>query len=235
MPSPLRLIHTAAVAVVTVVAMIPSHAAAAEADLPQALTLPAPFLCGTEWQGTTYPGHGSHNWNLDLNRAGDHEGSDLGQPLLAQGEGTVVWFKETGYNKGAGTYVEIDYGDVNVRYLHLEVASIPAEVAEIGATVRPGQLIGRLGNTGRSSGPHLHLEYWDSAGYEDTAWWGLPRGNHLPVAFDGVEMVATPSRPSPVITSTNCADPLIDDKRERKASRDADVEPTSTGLFRRFP
>lgn len=176
-------------------------------ELPQALALPAPFVCGTEWRGSTYAGHGTHDWNLDLNRVGDDLGSDRGQPILAQADGTVVWFKQTGYNNHAGTYIEVDYGDVSVRYLHLVEGSIPEELAEIGARVRTGETIGLLGATGRVSGPHLHLEYWDSAGYDDSAWYQLPRDNHLPVAFDGLAMVATPGHPSPIATSTNCADP----------------------------
>ena len=195
-------------------ALVPADMAAIR-ELPEAPTLLAPFACGTEWQGSTYPGHGSHNWNLDLNRAGDdHSGSDLGQPILAQADGTVVWFKQTGYNNRAGTYIEIDYGDVTVRYLHLVSGSIPEALAEIGAEVGSGQLIGLLGATGRVSGPHLHLEYWDSAGLDDTPWYQLPRANHLPVAFDGQPMVATPGSPSDTVVSTNCEGDALGDPRE---------------------
>lgn len=180
---------------------------AAVEELPQALGLPAPFACGTTWQGTTYAGHGSHDWNLDLNRADGDGASDLGQPILAQADGVVVWFKANGYNNHAGTYIEIDYGDVTVRYIHLVENSIPEPLARIGAAVQAGETIGLLGATGRVSGPHLHLEYWDSAGYDDTAWYQLPADNHLPVAFAGQEMVATPGRPSPTFVSTNCPEP----------------------------
>jgi murein DD-endopeptidase MepM/ murein hydrolase activator NlpD len=190
MPRIKHLLHGLVALTIVAVGSLSSHTAAA---------------CGTEWQGSTYPGHGSHNWNLDLNRAGDHHGSDLGQPLFAQGDGTVVWFEQTGYNRRAGTYVEIDYGDVTVRYLHLVSGSIPDDVAEIGARVTQGQRIGEVGATGRVSGPHLHLEYWDSAGSVDTPWHQLPRENHLPIEFDGQPMVATPRQPSDVSESTNCA------------------------------
>jgi len=179
-------------------------------DAPQALTLLAPFACGTEWAGSTYSGHGRNNWNLDLNRSGDSEGTDLGQPLLAQADGTVVWFKQTGYNNRAGTYVEIDYGDVTVRYIHLIESSIPTHLAEIGAAVEQGERIGLLGATGRVSGPHLHLEYWDSADHDDAAWYQLPRGNQLPVAFAGQPMVATPRQPTEGVISTNCQAPVIE-------------------------
>ncbi|MEZ5165465.1 MAG: M23 family metallopeptidase [Acidimicrobiales bacterium] len=178
-----------------------------ETELPQALALLAPFTCGTTWQATTYPGHGAHNWNADLNQANGTGRADLGQPILAQADGTVVWFKEYGYNNRAGTYIEIDYGDVTVRYIHLVEGSIPSGLAEIGSRVRTGDLIGLLGDTGRVTAPHLHLEYWDSAGYDDTAWYQLPRGNQLPIAFAGQSMVATPSHPSEVAVSTNCPAP----------------------------
>ncbi|MEQ8842372.1 MAG: M23 family metallopeptidase [Acidimicrobiales bacterium] len=208
-----------ALAIVALVCGWSSSAAAAGADdelrvddEPQALTLPAPFECGTEWVGSTYGGHGANNWNLDLNRSGG-DGTDLGQPILAQADGTVVWFKESGHNNNAGTYIEIDYGDVTVRYIHLVEWSIPSELAEIGTPVLAGETIGLLGATGRASGPHLHLEYWDSAGYDDTAWYQLPRENQIPVAFAGQPMIATPGRPTASVESTNCPEPTAEELR----------------------
>ncbi|MEZ5247213.1 MAG: M23 family metallopeptidase [Acidimicrobiales bacterium] len=177
-------------------------------ELPPPTGLLAPFACGTEWQGSTYAGHGSNNWNLDLNQVGD-TGTDLGQPILAQGDGVVVWFKQTGYNNHAGTYIEIDYGDITVRYIHLVESSIPEHLAEIGAAVTTGEVIGLLGATGRVTGPHLHLEYWDSAEFEDSAWYQLPRSNHIPVVLEGQELVATPGHPSPAVVSTNCGAPTV--------------------------
>lgn len=184
----------------------------AEDDSGQAVSMPAPFACNTEWQGTTYSGHGAHNWNLDLNRSGDDEGTDLGEPILAQADGVVVWFKASGYNNRAGTYIEIDYGEVTARYLHLVEGSIPEPLAEVGALVERGDVIGLLGATGRASGPHLHLEYWDSADFDDTSRYELPRANQLPVVFDGQEMIAEPGHPSPIAVSTNCSDAGLMDR-----------------------
>jgi hypothetical protein len=168
-------------------------------------TLLAPFACGSEWSGTTYPGHGENDWNLDLNRTSlvwPDDGHDLGQPILAQGVGTVVWLEQAGYNSGAGAYLEVDYGDTTVRYIHLVEQSIPAEVAEIGSPVTTGQLIGMLGGTGNASHPHLHLEYWDSVGAQDAPRWELPAGNQIKISMNGVEI-----DPGDVFVSTNCNGP----------------------------
>ena len=55
---------------------------------------------------------------------------------------------------GYGLMVEIYHGNgLSTRYAHLS----RIEVRE-GETVRPGQRIGRVGTTGRSTGPHLHYE-----------------------------------------------------------------------------
>jgi len=55
---------------------------------------------------------------------------------------------------GYGNMVEIDHGDgLATRYGHL--SSI---LVEEGQQVEPGTLLGKLGSTGRSTGPHLHYE-----------------------------------------------------------------------------
>ncbi|GJM36973.1 MAG: hypothetical protein DHS20C19_03400 [Acidimicrobiales bacterium] len=215
-------------ALVVLAVTISSHPAGASDrppnDLPVAPLLLAPVPCGVEVQGTTYGGHGRHNWALDLNTTAGPKREDVGLPILAQADGTVVWFKTSGYNKGAGTYIEIDYGDVTARYIHLVEGSIPDRFAEIGAVVETGDQLGELGGTGRVSAPHLHLEYWDSADHVDTAWYQLPRANQIPVYFESVEMVATVGSPSRTVSSTNCAEPTVDEilreLRERRLTQE---------------
>jgi hypothetical protein len=168
-------------------------------------TLVAPFVCGTEWSGTTYAGHGLNEWNLDLNRTSliwPDTGHDLDQPILAQGNGTVVYLEQDGYNNGAGAYAEIDYGDITVRYIHLVNYSIPPHLAEIGASVRTGELIGLLGGTGNASHPHLHLEYWDSVAYPDSPRWPLPAANQIQISMNGVTI-----EPGAAFVSSNCDGP----------------------------
>ena len=85
-----------------------------------------------------------------------HSGMDFackpGNPVYATGDGTV----ETASNEffGYGNCIVIDHGfGYKTRYAHLEAM----EVYE-GMPVRRGQRIGTTGNSGRTTGPHLHYE-----------------------------------------------------------------------------
>lgn len=59
-----------------------------------------------------------------------------------------------GWSRGYGNLIEIDHGhDRKTRYAHLG-----AIVVTSGAMLRQGTLVGLVGSTGRSTGPHLHFE-----------------------------------------------------------------------------
>jgi murein DD-endopeptidase MepM/ murein hydrolase activator NlpD len=82
-----------------------------------------------------------------------HEGIDfkgpIGSPIVATADGTV---KTSGYNGGYGYSVVIDHGyGYETLYAHMTKTAVSA-----GSTVKRGEIVGYLGNTGRSSGPHLH-------------------------------------------------------------------------------
>jgi murein DD-endopeptidase MepM/ murein hydrolase activator NlpD len=84
-----------------------------------------------------------------------HHGIDIvnrpGTPVLATADGRVVF---AGYNGGYGRMVVIDHGfGVKTKYGHLA-----SHVVSVGDEVVRGQEIGTLGNSGRSTGPHLHYE-----------------------------------------------------------------------------
>jgi len=84
-----------------------------------------------------------------------HTGLDMrGEPgdlVRATANGAVTF---AGWQGGYGKMVEIDHGNgVATRYGHL--SSIDTEV---GHTIKTGQIIGKVGTTGRSTGPHLHYE-----------------------------------------------------------------------------
>ena len=76
---------------------------------------------------------------------------DTGDPIRATGAGTVTIARSSG---GYGKMVEIDHGNGLVtRYGHLSDIDVA-----VGDTVRAGSVVGKLGSTGRSTGPHLHYE-----------------------------------------------------------------------------
>lgn len=74
-----------------------------------------------------------------------------GQPVHAFKEGRVVF---AGEDPVLGNSVIIDHGTFKSIYGHL--ASLSAEV-KVGAVVKVGQVLGRVGSTGRSTAPHLHF------------------------------------------------------------------------------
>ncbi len=84
-----------------------------------------------------------------------HKGIDFAGPIgteIYSVGGGVVSF--TGEKSGYGTAVEIDHGDgLTSRYAHLSAAKVSE-----GQVVKKGDLVALMGNSGRSTGPHLHLE-----------------------------------------------------------------------------
>jgi len=76
---------------------------------------------------------------------------DVGEAVRATASGKVV---SAGWNGGYGKMVEVDHGNgLTTRYGHLSAIDV-----SVGQTVRAGQVVGRVGSTGRSTGPHLHYE-----------------------------------------------------------------------------
>lgn len=86
-----------------------------------------------------------------------HKGVDFaaptGTPIYAAGNGTV---EVAGRNGGYGNYIRLRHtGTYKTAYAHL---SKLAKGVRAGARVRQGEVIGYVGTTGRSTGPHLHYE-----------------------------------------------------------------------------
>ena len=81
-----------------------------------------------------------------------HNGIDLhvrNDEVFAMLDGRVV---KTGQDKRSGKYVILRHGDYTVSYCHLSRILISK-----GATVRPGEVVGITGSTGRSMSEHLHI------------------------------------------------------------------------------
>jgi murein DD-endopeptidase MepM/ murein hydrolase activator NlpD len=84
-----------------------------------------------------------------------HSGQDIdaawGDPVIAGASGTVTF---VGWQNGYGQLVVIDHGGgLTTRYGHLSHIDV-----ELGQKIQRSQFIGRVGSTGRSTGPHLHYE-----------------------------------------------------------------------------
>jgi len=88
-------------------------------------------------------------------RAAFHAGLDfkgpVGAPIVAAAKGRI---KFAGIRHGYGKCIEIDHGNgLTTRYAHMSRFA-----ARIGQAVEAGDVIGAIGSTGRSTGPHLHFE-----------------------------------------------------------------------------
>ena len=90
-----------------------------------------------------------------LGRPAMHTGLDFraatGDPVRVTANGKVV---NAGWSGGYGRMVEVDHGNgLSTRYGHLSEINV-----KIGQQVKIGDIIGEVGSTGRSTGPHLHYE-----------------------------------------------------------------------------
>ncbi|MFN0027546.1 MAG: M23 family metallopeptidase, partial [Acidimicrobiales bacterium] len=94
---------------------------------------------GTRW--------GRMHWGVDFE-------SDYGVPIYAARQGTVL---EADWMSGYGLAVIIDHGGgLSTLYAHQDELNVSA-----GQWVERGELIGWVGTTGNSTGPHLHFEVYE--------------------------------------------------------------------------
>lgn len=99
---------------------------------------------GFGWRRSPFSGGGRMHKGLDISNR-------VGTPVWAPARGTVTF---VGADGGYGTCVMIDHGNnIVTRYAHLQKALVRE-----GQYVQRGDVIAALGNTGRSTGPHLHYE-----------------------------------------------------------------------------
>ena len=93
-----------------------------------------------------------------------HTGIDIpaseGEVILAAADGTVI---ETGFDPEQGNYVVLDHGG-GLTTLYGQCQSVDVEQ---GDTVRAGEMIGAVGSSGMSTGPHLHFEVRQDGEHQD--------------------------------------------------------------------
>lgn len=137
----------------------------------------------TSSTGYVFPVRGPHSFGTSINRYGaprsghTHMGQDIlarmGTPLANAHAGRVTHRASGG---AAGNYVVIAASDgTDLVYMHLQT---PA-VVRVGQWVSAGRFIGRVGQTGDATTPHLHFEVWTAH------WWA---GGH---AFDPLPRLRT--------------------------------------------
>ncbi len=113
--------------------------------LPQVLPASLEYISsGFGFRIDPFTGAGAFHPGLDFR-------GPIGAPIYAAARGTVSF---VGQRSGYGNCVEIDHGNgLITRYAHMSGFR-----TTIGKPVEPGEVIGLIGSTGRSTGPHLHFE-----------------------------------------------------------------------------
>ena len=113
-----------------------------------------------------------------------HNGVDFAAPtgtaVRTVADGVVVY---AGYNGGSGKIVKVRHSDkYTTAYMHLSAINVRQ-----GARVKRGDLIGKVGQTGLATGPHLHYSFYVNGRYVDPLGMKLPampvNGQIIPVTF----------------------------------------------------
>ena len=135
-----------------------------------ATTQSTPPSLGFAFYGYAFPVLGNHEFGLTAGRFGagrsghTHQGQDTmaacGTPLVAARGGEVQF---SGYQSLAGNYVVIDGKGTAMDFMYAHLAE-PSPL-RTGETVRTGQPIGLVGDTGDAQGCHLHFEIWTAPGW----------------------------------------------------------------------
>lgn len=105
------------------------------------------------------------------NRIRPHKGTDfaasVGTPILATANGTVV---KASYTRGNGNYVTIKHNGIySTQYLHMKKRNV-----RVGQFVKQGDVIGWVGMTGNTAGPHVCYRFWKNGRQVDPFKQKLP-------------------------------------------------------------
>ena len=118
-----------------------------------------------------------------------HNGTDFGAktgtPVRSVADGVVTY---AGTNGGHGKFVKVKHmSPYETSYSHLSKISVKK-----GQRVKKGQVIGKVGSTGASTGPHLHYQVWKNKRYVDAMKVQFPKGKKL----SGVDLTSFKSKRS---------------------------------------
>jgi hypothetical protein len=157
----------------------------------------APFRCGQDWRAETRSSHSPSIYAVDFNRDDDYRAS-----VEASAPGVVTTVADTG-STSYGKYIRVSHNrGWDSVYAHLD-----AQFVVVGQRVDQGAMIGLLGTSGGSTGPHLHFEQRHNAAV-------------VPAVFHGKSLTYNTT-----IRSHNCGDVPI-------AGNRAGDRRTEVGVFR---
>ena len=112
-----------------------------------------------------------------LKKPRPHNGTDfgapVGTPIRSAADGKVTY---AGRNGGHGKFVKIkhNYG-YETSYSHLSKILV-----RVGSRVKQGTIIGKVGSTGMSTGPHLHYQMWKNGRFVDAMKEKPPKTQKIP-------------------------------------------------------
>ena len=111
------------------------------------------------------------------NRIRPHKGTDfaasVGTPILATANGTI---SKASYTKGNGNFITIKHNSIySTQYLHMKKRK-----ARVGQYVKQGDVIGWVGMTGYTSGPHVCYRFWKNGKQVDPFKQKLPDAKPIP-------------------------------------------------------
>jgi len=123
------------------------------------------------------------------NKVRPHKGTDyaagVGTPIMSTANGTVV---ESRYKGGNGNYVKVRHnGTYSTQYLHMSKRAV-----KVGQVVKQGDVIGYVGMTGNTGGPHVCYRFWKNGKQVDPLRQKLPAAEPMkesvkPAYFDFIE------------------------------------------------
>jgi murein DD-endopeptidase MepM/ murein hydrolase activator NlpD len=134
------------------------------------LSSPAPTTSSFGWR--THPITGSRRFH-----SGVDIGAPMGAPVVAAGSGTII---SAGWVGGYGKAIVIQHNGVQqTLYGHLSEVFV-----QVGQRIEQGTVIGRVGSTGNSTGPHLHFEARVSTA---DGWVAIDPGEDIKYALDNLQ------------------------------------------------
>jgi murein DD-endopeptidase MepM/ murein hydrolase activator NlpD len=149
------------------------------------VAIPAPITSLFGWR--IHPLSGSQRMHT-----GTDIGAPMGAPVLAALAGRVILADAMG-GYGMSVAIEHENGTRQTMYAHMSELFVKP-----GEMVQQGAVIGRVGSTGASTGPHLHFEFRQMM--PDGTWVALDSGQHLEVAMgDLVKSLQIAQQPKPAI------------------------------------